>query len=569
MRGIAARLAEQHPENKDQTASVDPYTRRFIGIQVIATLSTMLGAVFGVLLIACFNVTNLQLARAAERTREMAVRFALGASRWRVVRQLLVEGLLISTAGALAGLAIARTGIVLFNNAIVDTGPPFWLDIRLEVRVLGFVMALTAIAALASSLIPALRVARQDVNEILKDEGRSNTGLRVGAFSRVLVVVQMTFSFVLLVVSGLMIKSVANVTSVAYPFETNVLVASVNVPDAEYTSFEQAHEIIERLRTRLATVPGVTNIAIATNPPDGGGTYPVIVEGDAPVAEQGNRPSARLVDISTGYFDVIRVRMREGRSVTAADRQGTDRVAIVNEAFVKRFFPKGDALGKRIKTGPANQQELRTIVGIVPTLTVAQQTGDTLESVYSPYAQNDARFATFFMSSGVNAATMSTTLRRAAMDVDPDLALFSIDTLDNLYAQRSWAFKVFGGLFMTFGLAALVMSAAGLYGVMSFAVRRRTQEIGVRMALAADRRSLTRMIVRQGVWQVGLGIVLGFGLGGLLGGAMNQLLFRVKPWDPFVFAGTMAVLGGAGLLASYIPAMRAASVDPLKALRQE
>ncbi len=570
LKTIARQLEAQYPENKDLSAVAMPYTQSRIGRQVVATLTTMLMAVFGVLLIACVNVTNLQLARAAERMKEVAVRCALGASRWRIVRQLLIEGLLVSAAGAVVGLAIARTGLLLFNNAIVDTNPPFWIDIRLDLRVLAFVLVLTAIAAVASSLIPALRIARQDVNEILKDEGRGSTGLRVGFFSRILVVVEMTLSFVLLVVSGLMIKSVVNANTVAYPFDTSVLVASVNVPDGEYKSFEQAHDVIERMRKRLASVAGVANVATATGTPDtGGGVYAVTREGDAPVAEGQTRPNARLVDISREYFDVLRVRVREGRTVSDTDRQATERVAIVNDAFVKKFFPNGAALGKRIKTGPDSQtKEFRTIVGIVPDLVVTRQPGDVPEVVYSPFSQNDARFATFFISSSLPAAAISPSLRRAAMDVDPNLALYSINRLQDGLDQRYWHFRVFGGLFMTFGFAALVMAAAGLYGVMSFGVRRRTQEIGVRMALGADRRHITKLVLRQGLWQVGIGVVLGFGLGGLLGGALGQLLFQVNQWDPTVFVLTIVVLGGVGLLASYIPAMRAASVDPLEALRQ-
>jgi putative ABC transport system permease protein len=325
LKTIANQLEAQYSENKDQSVVVMPYTQSRIGRQVVATLTTMLVAVFGVLLIACVNVTNLQLARAAERIKEVAVRCALGASRWRIVRQLLIEGVLISAAGALVGLAIARTGILLFNNAIVDTNPPFWIDIRMDARVIGFVIGLTAIAALASSLIPALRVARQDVNDILKDEGRANTGLRVGFFSRILVVVEMTLSFVLLVVSGLMVKSVVNATSVTYPFETNVLVASVNVPDAEYHSFEQAHEVIDRMRNRLATVPGVRNVATATGTPDvGGGVYPVTFEGDAPVPEGATRPNVRLVDQSRGHCKrrLCEEVLSEGRCARKAPQDG-------------------------------------------------------------------------------------------------------------------------------------------------------------------------------------------------------------------------------------------------------
>ena len=579
MRTIARQLAQQYPENKDITADVLPYTRRYIGVQIIATLSAMLGAVFGVLLIACVNVTNLQLARAAERMKEVAVRFALGATRWNVVRQLLVEGLLLSAAGALLGLGIAQTAITLFNRGIADTNPPFWLDIRIDVRILLFVLGLTVVATLASSLVPALRVARQDVNEILKDEGRSSTGFRVGFFSRILVVVEMTASFVLLVVSGLMIKSVVLASTLAYPFATNLLVASLTVPEASYHSAEETRQVIERMHERLAAVPGLSGVAVATGTPDGGGMFPVTIEGDAPASDTSSRPAVRRVEVSPEYFDVIRVRVREGRAIAASDRDGAPLVVVVSDSFVRRFFPKGDALGRRIRfennmpgsvTAPVSPPPpWRTIVGVVPSLVVARQSGDVTESVFAPLAQTDARDVTFFAAATAPQALIGPALRKAAMDVDPNLALYNLNTLDGVYDQRVWPFRVFGGLFTTFGLAALLLSAAGLYGVMSFAVRRRTQEIGVRMALGANRARITWMVVRQGLWQVGIGMALGLGLGGLLGSSLRLLLFHVQPWDPVIFGVAMGVLAGTGLLASYVPALRAASIDPLRALRHD
>jgi predicted permease len=569
MRTVARQLADQYPENKDITADVRPYTSRFLGAQIIATLSAMLAAVFGVLLIACVNVTNLQLARAAERMKEMAVRFALGATRGRVVRQLLVEGLLLSAAGAVLGLAIAYTGVTVFSNAVADTNPPFWMDFRVDGRGLLFVTALTVLAALASSLVPALRVSRQDVNSVLKDEGRSSTGVRVGLFSRVLVVVEMTLSFVLLVVSGLMIKSILTAGAVVYPFETNLFTARVSAPEQDYPSGDQTRQLFGRLQERMEAVPGVGAVATGTSAPDGGGPVFITIEGQPPAAEASQNPRVRTFEVSSNYLDVVRVPMRAGRGFNALDRAGAQEVAIVTEDFVRRFFPNGDALGRRIRLGLEPDRPWRTIVGVVPNLSVAAQPGDTVDAVLTPLAQSDAREVLFLVSSSAPLQMIGPALRLAVMEADPNLPVFDINTLEALFAQRTWPFRVFGGLFMTFGLAALVMAAAGLYGVMSFAVRRRTQEIGVRMALGADRGRITRMVVRQGLWQVGLGMIVGVGLGWLLGSSLQVLLFQVKPYDPAVFGGTIAVLGGVGLLASYVPALRAAAVDPLRALRHD
>jgi predicted permease len=568
MKTIARQLAQQYPENKDITADVASYTRRYLGSEIIAVLSTMLAAVFGVLLIACVNVTNLQLARAAERMKEMAVRFAIGATAWRVVRQLLVEGLLLSVAGAAIGVGIAEVGITLFRNAVADTNPPFWMDFRLDIRELLFVVGLTVISALASSLIPALRIARQDINTILKDEGRSTTGFRVGLFSRMLVIVEMTLSFVLLVVSGLMIKSILSAATVTFPYDTRVMVARIAIPERDYKSTDQALQLFDRIRDRLAVVPGVRSVAVSTSAPDGGGLQPLTVEGGPPAARDAKPPSVRSFEVSNGFLDTLGVKLVEGRVFNETDRQSTVPVAMVTQDLVGRYFPRGNALGRRIQVG--KDRPWRTIVGIVPSIGVALQNGDGYipHLVLTPLSQSEARDVMFLVSAA-SSATGGPALRRAVMEIDPNLPVFGLETLDAMYAQRTWPFRVFGGLFMTFGLAALLMAAAGLYGVMSFAVRRRTQEIGVRMALGADRRRITRMVVGQGLWQVGLGTTVGLGLGWLLGSSLEPLLFRVKPWDPVVFGATMGVLGVAGLLASYIPALRAASVDPIRALRHD
>jgi predicted permease len=294
MRGIAAQLATTHEANADITATLGPFVKESIGDEVVATLFTMLGAVFGVMLIACVNVTNLQLARAAERTKEVAIRTALGAGRWRIVRQLLAEGLLLSAAGAALGLAIAWFGTAAFMRAIVDTQPPFWIDVRLDPTVIAFVVAITVAAALVSSVLPGWRVARADPNLVLKDETRGATGLRMGAFSRWLVVVEVTASCVLLVVSGLMIRSIVATSRFDYPFATkDVFYAQVSL-QGEADAAAQGRWL-DQLEERLGAVPGVRRAALATSLP-GQQEFTFSIEG-VPDPPDDERPRAGWVAV--------------------------------------------------------------------------------------------------------------------------------------------------------------------------------------------------------------------------------------------------------------------------------
>jgi hypothetical protein len=314
-------------------------------------------------------------------------------------------------------------------------------------------------------------------------------------------------------------------------------------------------------------------MAIGTSPPNSGGTRDVYVEGQPPPANNTPKPQARSVDVSPQYFDVLKVHAETGRLIEETDRPESLPVAVVTDDFARKFFPNGDAIGRRIGIGanPAGDPKgtWRTIVGIVPPMGVATQETGVTAAVFAPLTQAPARDLMVFAAAGADPVAAGPALRRAVMAVDPNLPLFGVNSLQGQFDQSTWPFRVFGGLFMTFGLAALLMAAAGLYGVMAFAVRRRTQEIGVRMALGADRRRIVRLVVRQGVWQVGIGVILGFGLGGLLASSLRLLLFRVDPWDPAVFGLTVGVLCAAGLAASLVPALRAASVDPLVALRHD
>ena len=569
MAGIAAQIANQNPENKNITTEVKSYIEEFIGGEVIATLFTMLGAVFGVLLIACANVTNLQLARALERAREIAIRAAIGAERWRIVRQLLVEGLLLSVVGAAVGVFIAWTGVSLFNMGIADTNPPFWIDIRIDGTVLLFVTALTATAAILSTLLPAMRVTRAGTGDVLKDQGRGTTSLRTGLLSRVLVGFAVTLSCALLLVSGLMIKSVVEIGRVTYAFVPGpVLIARTILEQEKYPTDGTLIDTSERLLAILRTIPGVTGASAANAEPGQGGSFYLTKEGD-PFPPPDDGALVRRIAATPSYFDVLKLGATRGRVLNDQDRAGTAPVVVITQNFADKYFPGQDPLGKRVRLGRNPAWPWWTIVGVTPTLFSADSGDAVRETAFVPLSQAPDRNLTFLLAAGDTPLAVAQTVRQAVRGFDQDLPLFQVDSYSAMLHRRSWPLRVFGSLFMSFGLSALVMAAAGLYGVLAFGVRLRTQEIGVRMALGADRRQVIRMIIRQGMIVVGVGVVIGLGLGALLGPAMSELFFNVDPMDPMVFGTTAAVLITTGLVASLVPARKAASVDPLVALRQD
>lgn len=571
--GISAQLAAEHPENTDTRAAVAPFVRTTIGNEVVSILFTMLGAVFGVLLIACVNVTNLQLARAAARTRETAVRVAIGASRWRIVRQLVVEGLLLSIAGAVVGLALAWAGTTMFSRAIVDTNPPFWIDVRLDPVVLLFATAITVTAALVSSLVPGWRLAGTDVNGSLKDEGRGSTSLRMGRFTRGLVAVEVAVSCVLLVVSGLMVRSIVESSRFTVPFATrDVFVGGVPLDSRVFPERADVDRALARITEDVRGIPGVRAVAFGSGTPRAGMGGPLQIEGQT-YASPDARPRAGSLFASTQYFDVLRVKPLLGRVFTDSDIEGSQPVAVVDESFAQRHFPEG-ALGRRIRFEPdgatgssAPPAPWLTIVGVVPTLAEAGASNQPTEMVFRPTAQTTARFLTLFASTSGDPMAIAGDVRCVLAGVGEGVPVTNPASLAAQLWQDGWPVRVFGGLFMAFGVAALFLAAAGLYGVMAFGVRQRTQEIGVRMAMGAARGAVLRMILWQGGWRVGLATAVGLLPGWQVGRLMGALLRNVSPGDPLVLsltAGTMLMTGVAACLA---PALRAASIDPIVALR--
>jgi putative ABC transport system permease protein len=569
MAGIAAQLATAFPENKDVISRVEPLMDASLPTQITTTFYTMLAAVLGVMLIACVNVTNLQVARTAERAKEFAIRTALGSGRWRIVRQSLAEGLVLALAGTAIGLGIAQYGVTYFMGAIADTQPPFWIDVRLDLTALAFVTAITVAAAIISSLAPGLRVANADTNAVLKDDTRGATSLRLGRFSRWLVIVEVAVSCILLVVSGLMIRSILHTSRTDYPFATrDVFYAQAQFDTRTQPEMTDVTLALGELEDDLARLPGVRAAALSDGVPAGGGAGgPFVLEGQTYASEDA-KPRALHFATTPAFFDVLGISVRQGRAFTAADNADADKVAIVDDAFAARYFRSGSALGRRLRFGDEKAPWL-TVVGVVPTLAVAQQRDQRFESVYVPLAQTPSRFVTVLARAAGDPLTLTTPVRDALSRLSADTPLTNPNSLAGELWRRGWAFRLFGGLFLTFGAAALVLAAAGLYGVMAFMVRRRTQEIGVRMALGASREGVLRMVLWQGCWRVGLGIALGLWPGWFLATQMRALLSNVSVIDPFVYVTTAVTLLAAGTLATLVPALRAASVDPLKALRHD
>lgn len=562
-------LELEYPDRyKDHTAEVKTYIEEFIGSETIGALYTMLAAVFGVLVIACANVANLVMARAAQRTREIAVRTAVGASRWRVVKQMLVEVLVLATAGAALGLVLAQAGITLFNRGIVDTNPPFWIDIRIDTPVLLFVTFTAVVAALVSGIVPALRASRADLASVMNDEGRT-TGVRMGRFSRVLVIGEIAVSFGLLVVSALIIQSIVNLGRADYGIATSdVWTSRATLPSADYPTDEKRLQLADALLARVAAVPSVTGVAVATGVPIGGPLAGIKFP-DRQYASDRDYHQVHHLVASPDFFKVLRVAMLEGRAFDLRDRPGAEETAIVNRAFAAKYFPSG-AVGQRFAMAEGRNTAWRTIVGVVPDLGVGMNPGDrTREGIYTPFAQLPLSGFTVLAQATGPPLQITAPVRDALRALDPNLPLFNVATVEEGIRRQSWPFRVFGSLFMSFGFAALFLATVGLYGVMSFSVSRRTQEIGVRMAMGAGAGDVLKMVLRQGLWQVVIGVLLGLGLGVGLGTAMQLLLFQVRPYDPVIFTIIAAVLGGTGLVACLVPARRAAAVDPMVALRYQ
>ena len=553
----------------EERVSVVPFIQGYVDEELRSRQLVMLGAVFGVLLIACVNVANLLLARSVERTPEIAVRAALGSGRLRVAGLLLAESMTLAMAGGLLGLGIARGAIGLYRRLMGDEIPSFWVDVRLDARVFLFLLGATLLASLIVGCLPALRAARTAPGEILKDQSRGSTSLRLSRFGRALAILEIALSCALLVPTGLTVKSLTNLARIdpGFPPE-EVLTAQVSVYGGAYESEGARRRYYRELGRRLAGLAGARAVAFASGLPLGGRSgpaLPVTVEGRSAPEPLG----AGAVSVSPAYFEIFGLRRLAGRTFLASDRADAPPVAVVSRAFARRLFPGQSPLGRRIRAGGPDRP-WRTIVGVVPELSLGGLEGDRPPAaLYFPWEQSGAGSGSLVARMAGPAPALIAAIRREAVAVDPEAPVWGFATFGELLGDVARPYTRAGALFGLFGAVGLFLAALGLYGVMAFAVSRRTREIGLRMALGAHAADVRRLVLRAGAVQLGAGIALGLGLAALLSRLLAASLYQVRPWDLEVYALAPAVLAVTGLLACLLPARRAARVDPMESLRAE
>jgi putative ABC transport system permease protein len=574
MASIARALALEYPRtNAGLGVLVKPYVEFVMGDPIEMALVTMLGAVLAVLLIACINVASLGMARAAQRSREIAVRTALGAGRARVAAQMLVESLLLAGAGAALGLGLARLGIGLFDGVLAGQNPPFWDQVRLDPASLLFALAATLTAGLLSGLAPALHAARTDLRQALADEGRGATSLHLGWFNRGVVVAELALSCALLVGAGLMIKSVLEAQGQPLGFATRgILTFRVAVFPERVPRLADRAAFYGRLFERLAAVPGVQAAAGAeTLPGNRSGSTPYEVEGRA-YGSAADRPLAHAVAATPGLFAACRAPLLAGRDFGPMDTVAAPPVAIVNRSLARQAWPGQDPLGKRLRlppgaAGPGGGAEgWRTVVGVAPDLKMDGLEDRRPEGFYLPVSQRGPERLSFAVRAAGPPLALAPALRAAVAGLDRDTPIYFVQTMDRMLDGNRFATRMFGGLFSIFGVAALLLAAVGIYGVIALTVESRTREIGVRMALGAGRGDVLAMLLRQSLAHLALGLACGLPAAWVVSRLLGGVLFEVRPHDPAVFALVVATLALVALLATLVPAARALSRSRRSAL---
>jgi putative ABC transport system permease protein len=574
---VAQRLAVAWPAtNKELTgARVETFTERFVGGGARPMFVAMMGAVSFVLLIACANVANLLLSRSARRAREVALRMALGATRRRVLAQLLTESVVLGVIGGAIGLLIALAAVPLFDASVQDPGKPFWIVFAVNYRVVAYVAAVCVLTGLLFGLAPALHVSRTHLNDVLNEGGRSNASApRLRWFSSVLVIAQLALTCVLLVGAGLMIRSLINAMTLDVGMKTDQLMAMrLTLPASRYETPEARRLFFERLDPRLSALPAVEASTITTSLPlTGIASRSFEIEGRAGSGD--DLPTVSIVTVGPRYFEVARTPVLRGRAFVDTDgAPGADAV-IVDARMAALYFPGEDPLGRRLRfierspTPGASPPVWRTIVGISPTVWHSSlRESQPSPVLYLPARGDPPASAYLLLRSALAPAVVMDAVRREVRAIDRDQPVFTIETLDQRLAERRWPLRVFGVLLGVFAVIALVLSSVGLYAVMAYAVNERTQEIGVRMALGAEAAQVRWLVLRRGLVQLGIGLALGLVGAFALSRVLRRSLVQVSAGDPLTFVTIATLLSAVAIAACLIPARRATRIDPLDALR--
>jgi predicted permease len=568
--GLEQQYPDYYPASRRFSLSVRPLLEQVVG-DVRPALMVLLGAVGFVLLIACANVANLLLARAAAREKEMAIRTALGARRWRVVRQLLTESVLLAVMGGALGLLIAIWGL----DALRSLNPgniPLLQNVGIDGRVLAFTFAVAMLTGMLFGLAPAVRSSQVNLNESLKEGGRSLVSSGHNRLRNLLVIAEMALSLILLISAGLLIRSFIRVQQVEPGFDAhNVLSLRLSVVGTEYADQSRRKIFYQQLWERIRRLPGVESVGGASILPLSGsiGWGSVTIEGYTEASGESSIQADQRI-ASAGYFETMKIPLISGRFFTEQDMKGSMEVAIIDENMARTYWPGADPIGKRLKRGGASSDApWMTVVGVAANVKQYALDSDSRVTFYTPHEQ--ALAGTMFVTARTfgDPGSLASAVTNEARAIDPNVPVYDVKTMEQRLseslARRRFAMIALG----LFAAVAMLLAAVGIYGVMSYAVAERTREIGIRMALGAQTSDVLKLVIRQGMVLAIIGVSIG--LAGAIGmtRVMSSLLFGVGATDPVTFAALSLLLGGVALLACYLPARRAMNVDPMIALRYE
>ena len=570
---LGTRLAQAYPaESKDWGLAVRPVSDAMVPDQVRLMMLAMLGAVTLVLLIACANVANLLLAKASMRQREISIRAALGAGRWRIVRQLLTESVFIGLLSAPLGVGIAWIGIRLLDNAMPQDQVPYFIHWALDARSLAYTIAISALTGIVFGLAPALQAVKGDLQSSLKEGGRGNAGGSRAWLRNTLVVAEVALSLVLLIGASLFIRSFLNLQTAVVGFDTTPLMSvRFYLPGVAYEDDGAKARRVDDIVRRVESLPGV-QAAFASNwvPMGvGGGGGRALIEGRA--VEAGQEPAITFVGITPRMRQTLDVPLVAGRDMTDAEGSTRTPVALVNQQMAQRMWPETDPIGRRFRLAGSAGPEWFTVIGVVADFRHRQgnNTDPQGPAAYVPYPFQPSLNTGMTIRVAGDPASITASVREQVRLADATLPLFDIRSVEELRRLSYWQYGLFGSMFATFGFVALLLASIGVYGVLAYSVSQRVQEIGVRMALGAERANVLALIVGQGLRLAGIGVV--FGLVGSWGVTrfVSSVLYNVTATDPASFAGVAAFLTFVAAVASYLPARKAMAVDPIVALRND
>ncbi|HSB12530.1 MAG TPA: ABC transporter permease [Blastocatellia bacterium] len=573
MDAIGARIAHDFPQaNEGRGVTLIAARERVVG-KLRTPLFILLAAVVFVLLIACANVANLFLSRAAARSREIAIRLALGASRWRIVRQLLTESLIVAAIGGVAGLLLSLWGVELLIS-ILPISLPSFATVAVDPRVLVFTSLVSIITGVMMGVVPALQASRTVLNETLKESGRSTTGRRGNRVRGALVATEIALALMLMIGAGLMLRSFARMLATDPGFDPDHLVTlRFDIPNRKYQG-EQRTTLAQRLVERIGAVPGVASVGATMLDPFvwDGINLAYTIEGK-PAIPPAERDTVYYHNISPNYFRTMAIPLKSGRDFGLNDDLRSPPVMIVSSSFARRYWPGEDALGKRVKFGPEDSTApWMTVVGVASDMKfrTLRQDENAEPIIYTPLLQNQVVVSISLIArTSVDPSHMLGTLREAVQAFDADIPVYSVATLEDRLRDQTAETRSYALLLSLFAILAMLLAAIGIYGVMSYSVTQRTHEIGVRVALGAQPRDVRRLVVREGLLIAVMGLAAGFIGALMLTRLMTTLLFNVSPTDPVTFAAIGSALLAVALAACFVPARRATRVDPMVALRCE